>query len=180
MQARSVFTVPTESSRKKAIGSFVGASKLTIGAINSILPLFKPIAQPNPGDWLAENNETGQTFEDFVKNKKTSSQIKTVRIQPLEENIDEELLRVLQAFTQAYFNPIRVVICLPINIGELGAESRVNTKSETFQYQAASVLEKLETLFSENECCTMGVTMTDLYSREDRNFGIGKISHNVV
>jgi len=177
MQAKPVFKVPNETSRKKAVGSYTGTSKLLMGALNSIMPLFKPINEPNPGDWLAENNETGQTYEDFVKSRKPSSQVKTIRILPLEENIDEELLKVLQTFTQAYYSPVQVVMSSPINIGELEAEFRLNPKSEVLQFQAASVLEKLEKLFSEKDCCTMGVTMTDLYSREDRNFVYGLASH---
>jgi len=177
MQANPVFKVPDELSRKKAIGSLTGTSKLLTGALNSIMPLFKPISEPNPGDWLAETNEKGQTYEDFVKSKKLSSQIKTIRILPLEENIDEDLLKALQTLTQAYYSPVQVVMSSAINIGELEAEFRLNPRSEVLQFQAASVLEKLEKLFSEKDCCTIGVTMTDLYSREDRNFVYGLASY---
>ena len=35
------------------------------GAMRKITPLFKPKTPPQPGDWLAEHKEPGQSYQQF-------------------------------------------------------------------------------------------------------------------
>ena len=62
------FRPPGQSERLKAIGSLEGLPQNLKKAFDPGSD-FESIPSPRPGDWLSEHKETGQTFEDFRKER---------------------------------------------------------------------------------------------------------------
>jgi len=61
-------------SRRDSLGMLAGATLIGCApaqsdeitmAMNKIKPLFKPKSAPQPGDWLAEHKEPGQSYRQF-------------------------------------------------------------------------------------------------------------------
>jgi archaemetzincin len=58
----------------------------------------------------------------------------------------------------------------------MGIENRINPSTNKIQYNAKSILTELENKLNKNIFCIIGVTMSDLYPREEWNFVFGMAS----
>jgi len=173
MQSFCPFKVPDEKLRKDAIGSLVGTPIRLKKAMTAIIPLFKPIPKPNEGEWLWDHDEDGETYEAYVSRPKNKVDGKrnVIYIVPLEEQIDEEFLKILQKFTEAYFHGMKVRAKKSMDIKKLGAESRLNEYTGKIQYNASQLLKALEKTLPSDAYCLIGVCMSDLYPKDEWNFG---------
>jgi hypothetical protein len=77
---------PGESGKRKpsaAQTSFAAIRKATA----AIRPLHSTMGKPKPGDWLAHHKETGQTFDEYMRDhkKRVRDQYETIYVQPLGE-----------------------------------------------------------------------------------------------
>src|SRR5262245_42338273 len=72
----------------------------------SLCPLAAPLASPQPGDWLATHEETGQTFAEYLnlKPKRRGSDLTTIYLLLLGDFSPEQ--REVLAITQRYLGVI--------------------------------------------------------------------------
>lgn len=138
---------------------------------------FAPLAPPNPGDWLAEHFEAGQTFEDFVGSKfcQPDRSQDTVYLQPLGEfsGTQRPPLEVLKDYASGYFM-MPVKILAPIAIGKAKLTQRVNPYTRKRQLLTRDILILLQRNFPADAFCLMAITMEDLYPDPAWNFVFGQ------
>ena len=170
---KKVFKVPDETTRRHAIGSLSDAPSNVAAAIRAIIPLFKPIPKPGSSDWLANHNEEGQTFDDYKMYPKNMVDKKrhTIYLQPLEEQIDEDFVETLRKFTESFYYGMNVKVNPWTDVKKLGVASRKNSYTGRLQYNASQILRALEKKLPSDAYCLIGVCLTDLYPRDDWNFG---------
>ncbi len=99
-----------------------GQNVLAIRAAGrKLLPLQAKLAPPEPGDWLAEHYEGGQTFDRYISfnPNRPTNQRTTIYIQPIGtfEKADEELLADTMEIMGYFFGvPIKTLEALPISL----------------------------------------------------------------
>ncbi len=178
------FKPPTPEETLQAIGNTEG---MPVPLRQALEPGddFVPIALPNPGDWLAEHFEAGQTFEDFVSSlayKPDRSQ-DTIYLQPLGEFIGAQSpsLEALKDYATVYFM-MPVKILAPIAIREAKLTERVNPYTHNRQLLTRDILMLLERNFPADAFCLLAITMEDLYPDPTWNFVFGQaaVSHRVA
>lgn len=145
-------------------------------AFSRLEDFFSPLSKPGPHDWLASQNEPGQTVSDFERGARcpTRSQGK-VYIQPLDSQLDSEMLNFLQAFAAAFFHPATIAVLPALELAELRVASRMNGCR---QYHAGEIIERLKSRLPRDAFCLVGITMEDLYPRDTWNFVYGLARSN--
>lgn len=171
MQTTIKFRVPDEKTRINAIGSLYGT--LISKELKAIIPRFKPISPPEPGEWLAENGEAGQTYDEYLTRKNVvTKQRNVIYIQPLEESIDEEFLNTMKAFVKAFYKGMKAKIRPLLNVKNLKVSSRENDWSGKLQYNSGEIIRALIPKVPKDAHCMIGICLTDLYPRDSWNFGM--------
>lgn len=168
------FKVPDEKMRLNAIGSLAGTPIKMKKALQAIIPLFAPIPEPGRSDWLWEHDEDGQTYETYktlpinwIKPPKN-----VIYIQALEKQITSEFAANLKKFCEAFYFGVQVKIRKSIDVETLGVTKRINEYTGKNQYHAGEILKKLQTNIPSDCYCLIGMLMSDIYPREEWNFGI--------
>ncbi len=170
------FVPPSTARRIRAIGSTV---MLSAEMRRAFLPTtdFELIARPQPGEWLAEHYERGQTFYEFVsyRSNRPDERRNKLYLLPLTSDGDSLSLpmRTLADFTRAYFG-LRVDV-LPIERLDL-TDSHTRSFETNTQFLTADILETLEQRLPEDAYALMAVTDADLYAAPDWNFVFGQAS----
>ena len=140
---------------------------------------FESVRTPKPGDWLAEHEEPGQTFEDFIlapRNIPDQTRNK-VYLQPLGEFPEERSpsLDILKEYAAAFF--MMEVEVLPVLDNELSTfTNRINHFTGTRQIFTADVLTELKARIPHDGFCLLAITMNDLYPHPSWNFVFGQAS----
>src|SRR5262249_42077160 len=107
-------------------------------------PLRPPMPPPHPGDWLSEQDELGQLFEDYLESKPIRPAVERhiIYIQPLGP-FDAQQQRIVEQtaeFVRRYFNlPVRVRQGLPLSVVPAAA-FRWREDLKTRQMHAGTVL----------------------------------------
>jgi archaemetzincin len=96
----------------------------------------------------------------------------TIYIQPLEDEISKDFIKILEEFCQAFYTGVIVKILPTIDVAKLKITSRTNEYSNNKQYLASEILSKLQHKLPKDAYCLIGVMLTDIYPREEWNFGI--------
>lgn len=127
-------------------------------------------------DWLAEHEETGQTFGRYrisQPNKPTETRSK-IYIQPLGEfGEDQPSLTQLADFTTLFF-ALEVVVLDPLDTQQV--KSRLHPLTQKKQLHTGDILERLKAKLPADAFCLLGVTTVDIYPSEDWNFVFGMAS----
>lgn len=172
--AKCGFKVPDEKQRLSAVGSLAGTPIKIKKTLQAIIPMFSPIPKPGPSDWLYEHDEDGQTYETYksypinwIKAPKN-----VIYIQPLEIEIHKDFINQLEIFCRAFFFGVEVKIKPTLDINKLEIKNRINDYTGKKQYHAGDILKKLEAKIPSDCYCLIGILMSDLYPREEWNFGI--------
>ncbi|MCA9719161.1 MAG: hypothetical protein KC468_31120, partial [Myxococcales bacterium] len=135
---------------------------------------FRPIATPQPGDWLAEHHERGQSFERFQRSSpnQPDNARQTIYVQPLGAT-EGAPLDALTRFTADYFQlPVKTLPTLSLEA--LRVTERDNDGVR--QLLAPELLTRLAERLPDDAYCLIGVTMTDLYPDPEWNFVFGYAS----
>jgi archaemetzincin len=172
------FTAPDADERRRAIGSTDECSEALRKALEAGTD-FRPIPEPGPHDWLAVHEESGQTFEQFVRSRLNvpDDLRRRIYLQPLGEfpaGKSPPLERLLQ-FAEAFF--AMDVAILPL--AELAAgEITTRTNSYTGQPQllTGDILAFLRRRVPDDAYCVLGITVSDLYPDPAWNFVFGQAS----
>jgi archaemetzincin len=138
---------------------------------------FRKKGAPEPGEWLAEHREYGQTFLEFQRTStlKPTVERRTIVLQPLGAFSAEQraTLTVLQRATTVYFG-------LPVEIAETqplptrGRRLRKRDNEPLVQYLTAEILASLSRTAPDHAIAYLGVTFQDLYPEPSWNFVFGE------
>tara|TARA_Y100001960_G_scaffold162477_2_gene170845 strand:+ start:1259 stop:2329 length:1071 start_codon:yes stop_codon:yes gene_type:complete len=177
-ESNADFIPPDALTRKRAIGDL---SK--IPAIHRHWffedSSFKPIARPEPGDWLATQQEKGQTYQQYLKSSpnRPNRVRNTIYLLPLstEQRIDPDLvLKLTQAVRAFYGINTKVLDALPLQ--SLEPTERTNPLTGRQQVLTTDILKLLTTKLPSDAYCVLAITMADLYPGEQWNFVFGHAS----
>lgn len=148
-------------------------------AFESDPELFTPLRPLQPGDWLTEHWEDGQSFEEFVNiAARRPDKLRTIiYLQPLEQFIQDQSpsLALLQQYVQAYF--VLPVQLLPVLTQKAQTfPTRMNPHTATQQTLTTAILQALKRQLPAHAFCVMAMTMHDLYPDPNWNFVFGQAS----
>jgi len=170
------FKPPTGTERMDAIGS---TRKLPVKLKKALVPGadFEAIPTPQPGDWLAEHEEKGQSFDQFVEsNPNRPDEIrKKIYLQPLGQFFDGQvpLVERLKEYASAYF-AMEVKILPPLVLSDNKITTRINQYTQNRQILAADILVILRKNLPTDAFCVLAITMEDLYPDPSWNFVFGQ------
>jgi archaemetzincin len=138
---------------------------------------FEPMSPPRPGDWLASQAETGQTFEEFKKERwnRPGGARNRIFIQPIGafERDASPPLATLEAYAKAFFS-MDVSTLQPLDAR--GLTSRRNPYTGNVQILSHDILGLLLEKLPGDAYCILGITMQDLYPDPSWNFVFGQAS----
>ncbi len=167
------FHAPDRAARRAAVGSLESLPP-TLQRAFSETTAFRPVNPPDPGDWLAEHREPGQSFARFqrVAPNVPSDARRTIYVQPIGATADAPI-ETLSRFTADYFQlPVKTLPSVPVD--GLPVTRRLNDDVE--QLLAPELLTWLAKRLPEDAYCLIGVTMVDLYPDPEWNFVFGYAS----
>ena len=150
-------------------------------AIARIRPLFKPKTPAQPGDWLAEHKEAGQTYAEFraITPRPAVESYSTLRIVPIGSlsKGQREVLGIVQDFMKAFFG-------LALAIDPLVPLAGIPADARRFQYFEGP--DQLLTTYLLNtvlmqrrqakDAAVLGITASDLWPGPGWNFVFGQAS----
>ena len=138
--------------------------------------MFEPMGKPQPGEWLYEHEEEGQTFDAYKgqMHNVVDQQRNTIYIKPL-ESMDEGFLKHLKAYCECFFHPMKIKVGKKLESTKQ-ITKRVNPYTEKLQLNARDILTVLRQSLPKDAFRLIGVAMTDLYPREEWNFVFGLAS----
>lgn len=138
---------------------------------------FDELSPPQPGDWLWQYAEPGQTFPAFVKSEPNLPDVtrRVIYLQPLAEfpGSGSPSLDELRAFATAYFS-MEVRVQPAIDIAGTTITSRANPSSGQQQLLTGDILILLKEKLPGDAFCMLAVTMIDLYPEPSWNYVFGQ------
>lgn len=174
--AGNQFQPPNEGQRLSAIGSARSLSSQMQRALNP--SAFDPIPAPGPSDWLANHAESGQTFDQYLRERpnRPDRRRNKIYLQPLGDfdQTKSPDLKELQAFANAFFQ-LDVSVLPPVALTGLPIKSRMRANGLR-QLLSTDVLKWCEGRLPEDAFCLLAITMQDLYPDESWNFVFGQAS----
>ncbi|CAG9333377.1 unnamed protein product [Blepharisma stoltei] len=165
------FSPPSEREKSQALGALGGSNFSIRKALSNLQNDFSPIETPSPDDWLAQNFEPGQTYEQFKPYANIPSKNSKIYIQPYDNIISLETIIVTKKYCNAFFPGVKFIIRRPINIEDLNIEHREVEWGK--QFSACQILNKMYQIAPLDRFAIIGVTMADIYSGEASNFVFG-------
>lgn len=154
---------------------------LLAGAIERIRPLFKPKSAPQPGDWLAEHKEPGQTYAQFraLVPKPAIESYSTLRIVPIGplSKGQQAVLDITTDFLKPFFGlPLIIDPIVPLETIPESAK-RVENYMGMKQLLTTHLLnEVLMKRRQAKDAAVLGITAVDLWPGEGWNFVFGQSS----
>lgn len=174
-QAEKVkFIPPNKEARIKAIGSTERLSEELKKAFEPGRD-FRPIRRPRPDEWLAEHEEKGETYDQYMRSMPNFPDPPRIYIYllPLGRfGNEKEFLANLKEFTSLYFC-MEVKLLPVLDVKELKVRSRTNAYTKKRQLNCNDILEKLKERLPADAYCLLGITMSDLYPGPDWNYVFG-------
>ncbi len=172
------FKPPTSTERIGAIGSTKGLSAAPRRALEPGDD-FEPIPVPEGRDWLAVHQETGQSFDEFVRcnpNQPGKTRNK-IYLQPLGEfpKYKIPLVERLQEYASCFFG-LQAQVLPHINLSKQALTTRINPYTGNRQVLTSDVLAILKKNLPSDAFCTLAITMEDLYPEPSWNFVFGQAS----
>jgi archaemetzincin len=146
-----------------------------------LLPLHTPLGEPQPGDWLAEHHEPGQTFMQYVRSRpvRPDKKRRVIYVQPLGDfnATERKIIDLTAQFMGIYFGlPVRVREELPLRVIPEHAR-RVHPSWGDRQILTTYVLrEVLKPRLPRDGCVFLALTTSDLWPGAGWNFVFGQAS----
>jgi len=140
---------------------------------------FKAVPVPNPGDWLYEHPESGQTYKDFINSNpnKPNSKRNKIYLQPLGSfpRGCSPPLDKLKEYVSAFFL-IEVELLPSFDIKDVKLTTRINPYTKKNQILITGILNLLKENLPVDAFCLMAITMEDLFPHPTWNFVFGQAS----
>jgi len=172
------FKPPTASERLEAIGS---TKELPTNLRKALEPGadFESISVPQQSDWLAVHQETGQTYDQFVKSKpnRPDKIRRKIYLQPLGEFPEGQipLAERLREYAGAFF-VMQAEVLPGLTLSGENITTRTNPYTRNRQILTGDVLTILKRNIPSDAFCVLAVTMEDLYPEPSWNFVFGQAS----
>lgn len=164
---------------------YVEPPKQTIEKLHRMVARLKPLRAPLPppqaGDWLSEQDELGQLFEDYVESHpiRPTPERHTIYIQPLGPFNEQQQAIVTRTaeFIGHYFNlPVQVRAGLPLSVVPAGG-FRWNGQNRIQQMHTGTVLlQVLRPKLPADAAVFIALTAVDLFPEPKWNFVFGQSS----
>lgn len=142
--------------------------------------LFSPKPKPQPGEWMQDQPEPAQSFQEFVAAQPARPTVgrHTIYISQLGSMAPKDRARmgVLREYLEAYYKlPVRVGPA--VGLGGVTSRERSMLGRTVRQYLSTDILHKtLPPLLPKDGLCLLAVTMEDLYPQESWNYVFGHAS----
>ena len=172
------FTPPGREARLAAIGPTDGLPAALRRALEPGAD-FDPVPTPGPSDWLANHDEPGQTYDDFVRSRpnRPDARHRAIYLQPFGEFVPGESppLDRLREFAAAFFAmEVAALPTIAVTSGEV--TTRRNAYTGQRQLLTGDVLRLLRRRLPSDAYALLGITMEDLYPDPSWNFVFGQAS----
>jgi archaemetzincin len=148
---------------------------------DKLVRLHEPIGKPQPGDWLAEHPESGQTYARYLKSKpvRPTKERGTLYVQPLGSFTDTQrkIVRRTAEYMQCHFGvPVKVRDDLPLSV----IPEQVRRKHPTWGMEQILSTYVLDSVLSprlpDDALAYIAFTSSDLWPGEGWNFVFGQAS----
>lgn len=177
--------VPAVSRKETPIQDAIVHYGQGLDALAQAKNCFYPVAKPKAGDWLADQQEDGQSFRSFLRGAfkaEPHASFNTINLVIVGEGITPSVAVAIKEFTEAYYLlPVRIVGPIPLkDIKSL--KMRVNESTGQRQLFCNDIMDHIQShvcrdrQYARSSVCTIAVTMEDLVNREDWNFVYGLAS----
>jgi archaemetzincin len=146
-----------------------------------LVPLHKPLGPPQPGDWLDENKEPGQTYQAYIAGNpvRATAQREVIYIQPLGafKAAERKILDLAAKFEGIFFQlPVQVRADLPLSVIP-GRARRTHPEWKTPQILSTYVLDQvLVPRLPRDAVACIAFTESDLWPGKGWNFLFGQAS----
>ena len=141
-------------------------------------PLFKPLKAAKGNDWLSVHPENGQSYSDWLKkyshciSKHQALTIIPIQLSNTAKKVSDSVLHSLECFSNIFFDHKVVVenyLLLP------NMPKRRNSHTDNEQFNCRNILNTLIEWKRKhpNVFAVLGVTLSDIYPRDDWNFVFG-------
>jgi len=154
-------------------------------SLNKDIPLLEPLhkkkGKPQPGEWLYQFRENGQTFAQYLQVNPITArgQRRVLYIQPLGEfnETEREILKKSAEYMQLYFClPVKTLPDLPLKTVPEKAR-RKNPYTKNLQLLTTYILDDvLKPKLPKDAAALISLTAVDLYPEESWNFVFGQAS----
>ena len=163
-------------------------------AMRKIKPLFKPKTPPQPGDWLAEHKESGQSYQQFraLVRERAAEKYSTLRLVPIGPLSAGQaaVFEVTKDFLQPFFG-LELVVDAPARIEDIPGDAQRYVflgepvlegaprpeLREPPQLLTRHLLQKvLLERRMERDAAVLGITAFDLWPGPGWNFVFGQAS----
>jgi archaemetzincin len=139
------------------------------------------LSPPQDGEWLKENKETAQAFEQYIATKPITitAKRKVIYLQPIGifSSLEDKMLTLTAEYT-AYFFGLRTVLLKPIPADKFPRDKK-RTLFETEQLDASYIINKiLPDKIPDDGIVIMALTAEDLYPNPDWNYVFGLASYS--
>ena len=174
------FTPPDEKARRAAIGETRYLPEIE-KKVFAESPVFQPKAVPNEIDWLANHEESGQTFDQFLRTRRNLFQKprQVLYIQPLGPfpAAEADLLKKVADYAAIFFQTeAKTQGLIDPDVGKIRITRRQHPGPDDLQFLSTDVLSLLKIDLPDDAYARLAVTMTDLYPKESWNFVFGQAS----
>src|SRR5262245_41837462 len=167
-QARSAAIDPTDFAAVRRAG-------------NDIRPLHSKLGKTKPGDWLAHHKESGQSFDEYLRDhkKRVRDQFQTMYVQPLGDfdGTQAKLLEQTVDFMGRFYGmPVKTLDTF--NLEKLPASARrVHPEWKDRQILSTYILDDvLKSRRPRDAVAVLGLTASDLWPGQGWNFVFGQAS----
>lgn len=143
--------------------------------------IHKVKIMPGPYDWLAQHDEDGQTFEEYIKltPKRPDSRRKYIYIAKIGDfdKTENKIIKTTAQYISAFFNlPVKFINDISLSSIPQNAQ-RINPQTNDKQLLTTYLLDNTLKQKKPNDAfCLIGFTSYDLWPGEDWNFVFGQAS----
>ncbi|MDQ3801389.1 MAG: archaemetzincin [Acidobacteriota bacterium] len=146
---------------------------------DAVAPFFKLMGAPEPSDWLASFKESGQTFEEYLRENPTlpTAERKKIYIQPIGKfsATERKILNLVAGYMKAFYS-------LPVDLKpEMKLENVPKDMERKNPYEGQRqirthyfIVDLLPPLLPDDAAAFISFTNIDLYPDETWNFVFGQ------
>lgn len=138
----------------------------------------EPLPEPGPHEWLSIHDESGQTFDEFVRTAaRPARSERTMYLQPVDTQgaLSETCLATLASFAGAFFQ-LDVCVRPPLVLEPSSLLMRAAPDAGTPQVYAGDILARLYADKPTDAFCVLGITAHDLFPHPIVSFAFGEAS----
>jgi archaemetzincin len=147
--------------------------------VKRIEPLHEKFGKPQPGDWVTQHHETGQTFEEYVRSRPVTptGARRVIYVQPLGDFTEKqgEIVNLSAEFLGLYFDrPVKMLDTMPTSAIP-GRARRVHPSWGMKQILSTYVLDEvLKPKLPADAAALIAFSSADLWPGEGWNFVFGQ------